>query len=276
MPGRSSPNSNSLRPARMPLPKEHGAWALVYGPLATAALAVGDLGPRLLLLGLATTGIFLAHEPLSRMARAWGREVNPERLSHWRKWLAVFSGTGALFGGLLIPIYQLSLLPVFAVGAGALLALRVFLIFQGKEREVPAELMAVVGLTSTAPIAFYVFQERLDWSAAWLWLLNIFYFSSGIFFVKMTVSRHVGRPEAARRVRDSVAYHALLTPAAAAVGWLAGAPLTAALSVLPATARGLWGAYQPPDNLNLKRIGYREVAFTVIFVAVLGAGWRFS
>ncbi len=262
--------------SKMPIPREHGAWALVYGPLALTALAYGHWGWRLPLLLVAATALFMAHEPLSRIARAAVQSANRERIVSWWKWAGAYAGCGALAGGLLIPLYDLWLLPLLGGAVGVVFGVHLLLIRRRVERSVAGELLAVFGLTATAPIAYYVLQSRLDWTALHLWLLNVLYFSSGIFFVKMTVSRHVGRPEAPAKRRDCALYHGALLPAAVGVGGWVGVPWTAGLSVLAVVVRAFWGYFVPPEKLNLKKIGYLEVCYTALFVAILGIGLRLS
>lgn len=260
----------------MPVPKEHGAWALVYGPLVAATLAFGSLDLRLPLLVIAATALFMAHEPLSRMARATASPASPERLHQWRFWTAVYLLVAALAGACLVWFWKLWLLPPLAAAVGLFFAVHLALVARRREREVMGEVLGVIGLTATAPITHYVFQQRLDLAAGAFWAINLLYFCSGIFFVKMTVSRHVGRPEASRRVRDCTLYHLPLIPLAAAVGWLVGKPLIAGISVLPIVVRAFDGVLRPPPRLSLKTIGYREVAYTVLFAVVLGLGFRFG
>lgn len=263
-------------PGRLPVPKEHGAWALVYGPLTVTSLAFGSLDLRLPLLVAAATAFFMSHEPLSRMARASTGAASPERMAQWRFWAAVYVALGALAGLCLISFWPLGLLPWMAFGVAALFAVHLRLVARRAERRVAGEVLGVVGLTATAPITYYVFQARLDWVAGIWWALNILYFCSGIFFVKMTVSRHVGKPGTRRRVRDCVLYHAPLLPLAAGAGWSIGAVVAAPLAMLPIVVRAFAGVWRPPAKLSLKSIGYREVFYTVLFVVVLGLGFRFD
>ncbi len=260
----------------MPVPKEHGAWALVYGPLAGATLAFGVLDARLALLFLAATAFFVSHEPLARLARLAPQAAASERRARWKAWAFAYIGAGVLAGVCLIQFWALPLLPWMAAAIGPLFALHLRFVARRSERETAGELLGVFGLTATAPVTYYVFQQRLDWLALGFWVLNLLYFASGIFFVKMTVSRHVGKTEAARRVRDCLGYHLLLLPLAAAVGLTMGKPVTAAAAMTPIVARALIGIWRPPARLSLKRVGYREVIFTILFVGVLGLGFRFD
>ncbi len=259
---------------RMPVPKEHGAWALVYGPLAAAALAFASFDARLPLLVVASTALFMSHEPLSRLARASAGTGTPAKLADWKFWSLAFLVVGILSGACLVWFWDLWTLPFLAAVMGLLLAVHLRLVARRVEREVAGELLGVAGLTAGAPITYFVFHQGLDSLAAVFWTLNLLYFSSGIFFVKMVVSRHVGKPEATRRVRDCVLYHSALPLISVAVGWIAGVPFIALLAVLPIVVRAFLGVLCPPARLSLKTIGYREVAYTVLFVLVMGLGFR--
>ena len=57
----------STQALTMPKPKEHGAWGMLYIPLATAVGISGVWNVRVLLMVLAVTLIFLSQRPYSQL-----------------------------------------------------------------------------------------------------------------------------------------------------------------------------------------------------------------
>ncbi|HUV12553.1 MAG TPA: YwiC-like family protein [Acidobacteriota bacterium] len=255
------------------LPREHGAWAILYGSFLTGLVAAGRFSLSLLLFLLAVSGVFLAHEPLVKLVRSLKHGGRRELMQRWAFWVAVELTTVSIAGAILVFHYRLfTLLPV-GLFVALLLGLHLKLTAGRKERSVPGELIGVVGLTSAGPSVYYVGFGEID-TAFWLiWSLNVLYFASGIFYVKMRVSRFLKPALFKSRVRDCVTYHTLQTAlllAAAFNGWISWLMF---LAFVPVICRAFWHTIHSEQQLNIKRIGYSEVAFTVAFIVLFATGW---
>ncbi|MEJ2146180.1 MAG: YwiC-like family protein [Acidobacteriota bacterium] len=55
---------------KVPIPHEHGAWAVLYSSFLVGWAATGRLHLTVIFLLTATTSLFLAHEPLIKLIRA--------------------------------------------------------------------------------------------------------------------------------------------------------------------------------------------------------------
>jgi hypothetical protein len=128
----------------------------------------------------------------------------------------------------------------------------------------------------TAPGAYYVVTGTFDPFCLLLWGLNIVYFTSSIFYVKMRVSRFAKKKDAQRLTWQCVSYHALLAAGLGAlllVNWITG---VVALAFLPILIRAFAGIKAEKGKLNLKRIGIAESIYTLLFVVGLAWGLRVS
>ncbi len=260
---------------RPPIPKEHGAWALLYGPFVITLLAFGRADWRTPLFLLALTSLFLAHEPLSRLARPSSASTAPARQAYWHRWIMLEMAATLASGSLLIWLYELWILPLIGLIAAVPYLIHLRLVSRRQERLVAGELLGILGLTAAgAPATYYVMQQRLD-STAWLLLLvNFLYFSSAVFYVKMRVSPFSRKEDERQRRRQCLIFHLFLL---ASVTALVAAKLSHPLILLafaPILIRAFWGLSQRGGRLNLKRIGYGEVAFTVLFVVFSVWAWR--
>src|SRR5262245_59185913 len=150
------------------LPKEHGAWAMLYVPFVLGVAVAGRLNWPVLLLLLSTTALFISRESLLawRRARARGRD-NPET----GRMLALYLALAVAFGAPLILAFKLFwLIPLGLIGA-ALLLINSEQAARLEERTMSGEVMAICGLTLTAPAAYYAASGRWEKTAFWLWLL---------------------------------------------------------------------------------------------------------
>lgn len=259
----------------IPIPREHGAWAVLYAPVLSAILIEGRFTLSLGWFLVAVTGLFMAHEPLARLARAgWPFSGMGGRARLWWRWAAVEAAVTAIAGAVLWLGYGLADLPLLGMVTAVLLAVHLMRVGRRNERSVAGEVIGIAGLTLTLPGALYVLEGGWSGRALQLWLLHLLYFVGGIFYVKARVSAFVGRPEAKTWTLACDIYHigaVLLVGLSGAAGWFSP---WASAALIPAMGRALWGVRQAAPSLNMRRIGYQEVVFTVLFVGLVTAAYR--
>jgi hypothetical protein len=255
-------------------PREHGAWGMLYVPFALALLAGGRVSWDAAVLVAAATFAFLSRAPLQAAVRAW----------HWRRDFREPLALGALYlagagacGVLLMASGHTGLLVPAAAGA-AILGLNLFQSAGREEKTLPAEILAAAGLALTAPAAHYVVLGR--WTAeAWiLWVLCAAFFTSGILYIKLRIAGMAQKipGEHPRLRRWCGAYHAAL-PVALAAGAAAGIwPWAALVAFSPVIARGLGEGMIEPGKVELRRAGWLEVAWSLVFLLVLGFAFRIT
>lgn len=257
----------------LPMPPEHGAWVMLFAPLAIG-LAVGPPPPPApaLLLVIAAAGALLLQNTTGFVlrGRAQGRTV----------WLAIYL---SLFCASVLPlllVYHLTALLTLGIPAAALLAMRLALLLiparKRLDRSLWGEVLGVPALTLTAPAAYIVSGGALDGEAWCLWAATTIYFASGIFVVKMLLAAARSKapldwPARLRVGRDHLIYHALLI---VALGFVATtlprrAALLAVLAYVPALYRALLSWIRLSNRLpNLTRVGFGELLYALWFVGL--------
>src|SRR5262249_2599683 len=104
----------SLRSA-LKLPKEHGAWAMLYVPFVLGVAVAGRVNLQILLLLLSTTAVFVSRESLLVYwrARARGRDA-----AEAGKALLIYLALAAAVGSPLVLVFKLFwLIPLGLAGA---------------------------------------------------------------------------------------------------------------------------------------------------------------
>jgi hypothetical protein len=217
-----------------PMPREHGAWGILLIPFATAVGAAGtwNLPVTLLLAGILC--FYVARTSFLKQNYRWT--------------LALLAGSAACTLPLLI-VWKLWWLAAFGAAAAPLA-------FRKTERSVAMQLLAVAGLTLTAPAAWYAATGKLEYR---LWLLNALYFAGGIFYVRMHLATAIARKPAGR-LPVAIYYGAL-------AGILAWWPV--GLAFVPAVVRAFVGIARVSPLLRIKRLGWTEVAYSLVFGALL-------
>lgn len=239
----SRPRGSVAKPAK---PREHGAWGILLVPLATVIGVAGSAPwPVWWLAGTAVC----AH-----LARAnWLRK-------NWSWTVALLSVT-TLCGAMLVIGWQ----RWWVVPVGVALAP---LWWQKTRHALGWQVLAVLGLTSTAPLGWYVIHGRWDWVAVWLWIVNAGYFVGGVLHVRMHLTAAAARRvDRRRQAMTNLVYHVILGAFAVAT-WPAGG------AWLLATARALWGTWRLRPQLEIRRLGWTEVAYSLGFALLVVYGNR--
>jgi hypothetical protein len=261
----------SIRSA-LRLPKEHGAWAMLYAPFVLGVAVAGRVNWPVLLLLLSTTAVFISRESLLIY---WRARVRGRDAAAAGRTLVVYLALAAAFGA--PPIFALKLswlIPLGLLGA-ALLLINGKQATRMEERETTGEILAVGGLTMTAPAAYYVAGGRWEITALWLWLLSALYMASSVFYVKLRVYRLNPRKQAEERraLRSCALYHSLLVAALPALIFAAGLSLLVFVAFAPVMVRAFWGMFKPKSKVNLTRAGILEIVYSVIFMACAALGF---
>jgi len=247
------------------LPKEHGAWAMLYVPFVVGLLVAGRLnGPAILLLS-SVTFLFIARESLLAWRTALRRKQPP---SEALRFMSIYTGLAAVSGAPLVFIYHLLWLLPVGLGSLFLLAFNAQQAARREDRTTGGEILAITGLTLTAPAAYYAARGALDLTALWLWVLCVLYFTSSVFYVKLRVHSLNRRKEQLRRQtwRQCVLYHGALGVSLALLAFTGSLNLFILAAFSPVLARSFWQLARPAARINLRRVGVLELIYSIVFL----------
>lgn len=251
--------------SRLRLPKEHGAWAMLYVPFAVGALVAWTVSLRLLLLLLTVTFVFIARESLV----AWWRSRNRGREDfEARRFMIAYLLVAALFGVPMLVVYKLYWLAPIAVATLILLVVNAQQAVRREDRSMGGEMMAIAGLTLTAPAAYYVSLGAFDSTALWLWALCGLYFASSVFYVKLRVHTINPRKEETRRQSwwRCALYHSILLASLLLLAITGSLNLSVLAAFSPVLIRSFWHLAKPVRQINLRRVGWLEIIYSVVFL----------
>lgn len=257
----------------MKLPREHGAWAMLYVPFAVGALVAWSAPLRLLLLALSVTFVFIARESLLIWWRARSRgQQNDEALRFMLSYLTL----AGVFGAPLLLVYHLYWFIAMGLAASVLLAINARQAVRREDRTIGGEMMAIAGLTLTAPAAFYAARGAFDVDALWLWVLCAVYFASSVFYVKLRVSTISPRMDEARRQswKRCAFYHAFLLAALLVLALTGSLNLFAIGAFAPVLTRSFWFLARPVRRINLRRVGWLEMVYSLVFLIFTTLNFR--
>ena len=251
------------------IPKEHGAWAMLYLPFVTSVCVAARWNAGVLPLFLAITFGYFSRLPFTE----WLRSKYKNR--HALRFFIGYASIGILAYFTLLFIYKLRWFLPFLAIVGSFWALYTYQTLKGKHRSVMGEIVGVLGLTFTALMAHYVAIGSLTKMGWLLWLLNALFFSSSIFYVKLRVEAYA-RKRKLHTLKDRLAistscitYHLLLFPFIGTLCLLQLTPAMVFVAFLPILIRGIAAIAHFPKTFSLKRIGFSELAYALFFMVIL-------
>jgi hypothetical protein len=238
---------------------------MLYVPFVLGVAVAGRVSWPVLLLLISTSALFISRESLLIWWRARRRRKESREAA---RLLLIYLSLAVVCGLPLILFYHLVwLAPLGAIGLALLL-------FNGKqatlleERSIASEVLAICGLTLTAPAAYYAASGQWDETALWLWALSALYFASSVFYIKLRIySLNPRKQEDQRRVRQSCAfYHSFLLIALIVLSIFGGLHLFALAAFAPILVRTFWRLFNPATRVNLTRAGVLEIVYSLGFL----------
>ena len=255
--------------AKLKLPKEHGAWAMLFVPMAAGVLIAKSFSPQLLLFMLSATLLFISRESLLVWLRARSRG---KKAPDARQLLIIYLSAGLIPAAPLILHYRLVALIPMALAALTLAAFNVRGTVRFNDRTAWGDSVAILGLTITAPAAFYVASGRWDNLALLLWALSAMYFASSIYYVKLRVaSVHAG--QAADR-RGCARYHGFLLGSLVLMAYTGNLRWLTIAAFCPVLIRSFAQLIRPASRVNLRRAGILEIVYSLVFLFFITLTYR--
>ncbi len=270
------------------IPREHGAWAMLLVPFFVGTGVSNKIGLEAFLLLLTTLSLFLARQPVIEIVRSISRKrpetedksLNP-LVPSFRSLVSCLLSL-VVFGLPLLFIYnRWWLIPLGALGL-LLLLFQIYLQTLHLERETWAEIAAIAGMSLTGPAAYYVSGNALDITAFSLWLLPSLYSGANVFYVKLRVRQRSLRelPNKAGQkfaIGGNAAISMVLV--GATIGVLTFLKLIPPLTLLafsPLLLKTLWAILASRAPSSIKRVGYFEIAHSLLFTFLLIMAYRLN
>ena len=265
----------------MIVPREHGAWGMLLVPLVTGA-AVGFMSSNrvlpLLLFVMTALGLFWMRTPVESWLGTSPLRVqsDAERSVVLRAILLIASGvalalTALLWGG------QNAYLLVLGAICGVAFAIQAVLKKLGRKTRMAAQVVGSLGLTSTAPAAYYVVTGHFDITAWALWFANWLFAGNQIHFVQLRIRAARAAGSAERFARGRTFFLGQFALAAALLtAWRFGfLPLLALAAFIPVILRGVIWFFSSPKPLVVRRLGWTELAQALTFALLLVGSFLF-
>ena len=259
------------------VPREHGAWGLLLVPLFTGvvvgAASSHRIVPLILFTVIALTLFWLRTPVESLLGTApLSARTSAERRVAWLVSGGLSIVAAACLAALLWNGRNRELWLLGGLG-GLAFALRTLLAKLGRSWRMIAQLVGAIGLTCTAPAAYYVATGRLDARAWFLWAANWIFAGNQIHFVQLRIhaARAATFAEKFARGRAFFLAQLLLVPLLAVASSWRLMPALAMLAFVPGLARGFYWFFRGYQPLEVRSLGWSEMTQGVLFGVLFSA-----
>ncbi len=259
------------------LPREHGAWGLLLVPMVTGvgvAFRPSDRILPVLLLLAAALALFWVRTPIeSRLGTSAIRAQTKAERQTVGIVIAGLSAAVALALGTLLGAGRNPALWLIGATAAAAFVGQSLLKRLGPRTRMLSEIVGIIGLTSSAPAAYYVVTGNFGATAGTLWLANLLFAGNQIHYVQLRI--HTARAEGIKNKLTcgwtfalGQAFMVLVLGLACRRGLM---PWLALIAFGPILFRGWFYFFRKPRRLFVRRLGWSElgqaIAFCVLFIA---------
>ena len=263
----------------MPLPKEHGSWAMFAVPLIIGLIVAAQWQWRSIWLIASALGLFLMRFPIDTLIKTRKRPT-ADRAGLIR-WAAIYGSMAVLCGLWLIVFDRLYALIGLGLIGAALLMYHGWLVERRREMSVRGELAGICGLALGAPLAYYVATGMLDGIALGLWIVNALYFGGTVFYIKLKVRQQPKEPAPDRvserllKAKACLSYQSVVLMLVIVLVAGHRLPALAVLAFVPMTVKVLYGVtrWQDRQSLSLPRLGLIEVFHSIVFAMLIIAAF---
>lgn len=256
------------------VPREHGAWGLLLVPMVSAAGVAfresANVFPFVLLL-TAALALFWLRTPLeSLLGISAIRAETKEERSSVTFVVAYLMLVAALVLAMLLWAGRNPLLWPIGAAAGLAFVGQALLRKLGRRTRMLSEVVGTIGLTASAPAVYYVVTGRFGAAAWMLWLANLLFAGNQIHYVQIRI--HTAKLVGARAKLNRAWAFAVGQVIMIAVlvftcllGWM---PWLVLVAFAPLLLRGVYYFVQKPAPLQVRRLGWSELAQAIAFCAL--------
>lgn len=268
-------NSHAARTRLLVFPREHGAWGILFVPLATGAAVGrwhGGTPAPLLLLGIAAFALFCLRTPVESLLGS--TPMRAQTLEEKRTVGAVIVLFAAVAAAAIFALLwqgQHRYLLLIGMAAAILFAAQAAVRQLGRSARMASQLIGALGLTLTAPAAYYVVTGALDSRALALWTANWIFAGDQIHFVQLRIrsARLKSWQEKLAQGRIFLAGQIVMI-LLLAVAWRSSlVPGLVLLAFLPVFVRGVLWFFKEPEPLEVHHLGFTELAHAITFGLLL-------
>lgn len=273
--------AEQTRRRAMIVPREHGAWGLLFVPLFTGFAA--GFAPEyriwsLLLFTVCAVSLFFLRTPIESLL---GIGSMVARTSGERRTALVASAVFGLIASacLIVLIWKERYLALLVLGAvtGCIFVLQAVLRRLGRSTRMISQVVGAIGLTCAAPAAYYIGTGHLDIRAFVLWAVNWIFAGNQIHFVQLRIRAARATTFTERFERGRLFFIAQLALLPVLVLASLSRKLTPLMIIafVPAVLRGSQWFFRKAEPLDVKRLGWSEMKHGLAFGILLAIAFLY-
>jgi hypothetical protein len=257
------------------IPREHGAWAVLFVPMIVMLMHAGSVRYTFFLLALSSLGLFMSYVPAQIVLKHMtGSPQNPEKYRQARIWGTTYA-TGSIL--LSIPLLLEGFYLLVPLGVIGILAFIFnFLMTRRYSKTIPGDLLSVFGLSLSGLGAYYVLNGVIDITGILLWIQVFLFFGSSVFYVHMkiqaaqTKAHNLNYKDRFSLGKASLSYHAVVVLLLFIFALKQFIPAINVIAFLPMSVHVIYGTWNLSARVRFKNLGFLLLGQSVLFTVLIG------
>lgn len=252
--------------------KEHGSWAVLFIPILTGITSTWSISVSLILFIISTFFLFMSYTPAEIVLMNYLRKMpSGKKIVNARYWMTLFLTLSIAAGLPLILLMHKYLLIYFALAALFFFFISLLIVIKYR-KNVWSDLMAMVGLTISAPAAIYLAENAVSQKSVIVWILNVLFFGSSAFYVHMKMKltslkkTEIPLDEKIRIGRLNIIYHIIAVLLLTAFTAVYPSKWVIILAFVPIIVHALAGTFRMPEKISFKKIGITFLVYSIFFL----------
>lgn len=254
--------------------REHGSWAVLFVPMIVGFAYANEISWNVLLLAFSALGVFMSYVPVHMILREYAAGTR----DYQKIWGPIFWSTIYLGIGVTCIVPLLSqgywyLLPIGVAGLSSFFGN--YLLTTTVKKSIASDLVAIAGLTLSAPSAYYISTNKLGMNALALWILNGLFFGCSVFYVHMKI-RVSGLKKESWQWEDkltigslNILYHVAVIIIVAVIVSYINTSSIVILAFVPMFIHAIVGTVNLHRKTKFKHLGLLLLAQSVVFGILL-------
>ncbi len=258
--------------------REHGSWAVLFVPMIVGGVYANVFSWNVLLLAFSALGVFLSYVPVHTILyELAGISQGQKKLAAAIFWSVVYFAVGVLF---ILPLFAQGFWLLLFIGmAGLISFFGNFWLTRKIQKSIASDLVAIAGLTLSAPSGYYVSTGELGITAIVLWLLNFLFFGCSVFYVHMKIKGNAMKrddfslAEKFTLGRLNIAYHIFVIGIVVMLSFYHLTKITATFAFVPMVIHAIYGTVKLNRKVKFKNLGLLLLAQSALYGILLTCLW---
>ncbi len=254
--------------------KEHGSWAILFVPVIMGISAAQNFDHSIWILAISIFFLFMSYAPAEILLLNKLKKRNfSNKDKNAKSWLIIYFSIAVILGLFAVIFFNKYLLLFFGAVASIFFLLSQIFSFKFK-KNVWSDLIAMFGLTLSAPAMIYFLDGKLNQTSLLVWFFNLIFFASSAIYVhfKIKIASVKNTEKSFSEIslgKLNLIFHVFAISLLIFFAVKFPSKIFLSIAFLPMFVHALLGTFKLSGKTNFKKLGFTLLGYSIIFAMVI-------